>query len=128
QVAIGGIVAEAIGLLLIGSVVLVPSPVPLLLGTVIFAMGDGLFGPSFNGLLARGADASQQGQVQGGNQAVQSLAHIIGPLGSGEMYDRLGHSTPYFGSIAISVLAIAVISMAIPSLKHTTNQAESNPA
>jgi DHA1 family tetracycline resistance protein-like MFS transporter len=121
-------VCEAIGLLLIGSIVIVHSAVPLLVGTIIFAMGDGLFGPSFNGLLARGVDASQQGQVQGGNQAVQSLAHIIGPLASGELYDQLGHGTPYMAGAVIAVLAIGVISMALPALNRIAKQTESTPA
>ncbi len=124
QIAIGGIAGEAIGLLLIGSIVFVHSPVTLFIGTVIFAMGDGLFGPTLNVLLTRDVDASAQGQVQGGNQAVQSLARIIGPLASGEMYDRLGHSTPYLGGSVIAILAIGVLSMALPGLKATSKPAE----
>jgi MFS transporter, DHA1 family, tetracycline resistance protein len=128
QIAIGGMAGEAIGLLLIGSIVFVHSPVPLFIGTVIFAMGDGLFGPTLNVLLARGVDASEQGQVQGGNQAVQSLARIIGPLASGEMYDRLGHITPYLGGSVIAVLAIGVITMALPTLSRTAKAAEPTSA
>jgi len=128
QVAIAGMVGEAIGLILIGSIVFVHSAVPLFMGTIIFAMGDGLFGPALNGLLSRGVDASAQGQVQGGNQAVQSVARIIGPLAAGEMYDRLGHSTPYLGGSVIAVMAIAVLSMALPTLNRTAKPAESPSA
>lgn len=128
QIAIAGMVGEVIGMLLIASVVAIHSPMPLLIGTVLFAMGDGLFGPSFNGLLARSVDDSAQGQVQGGNQAVQSVAHIIGPLAAGEMYDRLGHSTPYMGGAVIAALAVGVISMALPALNRIAKQAESTVA
>lgn len=128
QIAIGGMVGEAVGLILIGSIVFVHSPVPLFIGTVIFAMGDGLFEPSLNGLLSRGVEANLQGQVQGGNQAVQSVARIVGPLASGEMYDRLGHSTPYIGGSIIAVLSIAVLSMAQLTLKRSSNPAESPSA
>jgi len=128
QIAIAGMVGEVIGLILIASVVALHSPAVLLLGTFMFAMGDGLFGPSFNGLLARGVDASAQGQVQGGNQAVQSLAHIIGPLASGEMYDRLGHATPFISASVIAALAIVVTTMALPALNRITKQTKSMPA
>ncbi len=127
QVAITGMICEAVGLLLIGSIVLIHSPVLLFLGTISFALGDGLFGPSLNGLLSRNVDASAQGQVQGGNQAVQSLARIIGPLASGVLYDHLGHSTPYMSSAVMAVLAVAVISMALPALNRTARQTESTP-
>ena len=79
-IAIGGLILEIVGYILMASVVLVPSPVLMLVGTIPLAMGDGLLGPSLNGLLSRAAGADAQGQVQGGNQAVQSLARIVGPL------------------------------------------------
>ncbi len=127
QVGIGGMVCEAIGYLLIASIVFVHSPIPLLVGTAIFAMGDGLIGPALGGLLARSVEDSKQGQVQGGNQAVQSLAHIGGPLLGGDVYDRAGRSTPYIGGSAIVVLAIAFMAMALPTFSRTAKPAESTP-
>jgi DHA1 family tetracycline resistance protein-like MFS transporter len=128
QVAIGGLVSEIVGYLLIGSTAFVHSPVPLLIGTIIFAMGDGLLGPALGGLLSRGVDASAQGQVQGGNLAAQSLARTGGPLLGGVLYDRVGHSSPYFAGSAIVVLAIAVVSMALPTLNRTTKSVEPTSA
>ncbi|MBA3868568.1 MAG: MFS transporter [Anaerolineae bacterium] len=127
-VAIGGMAGEMIGYLLIGSTAFIHSPIPLLIGTIIFAMGDGLIGPALNGLLSRGVDANAQGQVQGGNQAAQSLARTGGPLLGGALYDRVGHGSPYFAGSAIVVLAIAVISMALPTLNRTIKPAESTSA
>ena len=91
-------------------------------------MGDGLLGPALGGLLSRGVDANAQGQVQGGNLAAQSLARTGGPLLGGAMYDRVGHSSPYFAGSAIVVLAIAVISMSLPTFNRTIKPAESTSA
>ncbi len=125
QVAIGGMVSEMVGYLLIGSIAIVPSPLLLLIGTIIFAMGDGLLGPALGGLLSRGVDANAQGQVQGGSQAAQSLARTGGPLLGGALYDRVGHSSPYFAGSAIVALTIGIISMALPTFSRTAKPAES---
>lgn len=67
SVAIGGLCCEIIGHVLIASVLLFQSPVPMVAGVIIFALGDGLLGPLLSGLLSRAADESAQGQVQGGS-------------------------------------------------------------
>jgi DHA1 family tetracycline resistance protein-like MFS transporter len=117
KIAMAGMICEIAGYILIGSIVFIHSPVPLLIGTILFAMGDGLLGPALGGLLARGVDASSQGQVQGGNQAVQSLARIAGPLIGGAVYDRAGHAAPYLGGALIVLLGIGAISTLLPTLK-----------
>ena len=86
-------------------------------GTIIFAVGDGLVGPSISGLLSRAADEKSQGLVQGGSQSVQSLARVIGPLAGGEMYDTLGHASPYLSGAVIALLTIGFVSVALPTLR-----------
>ena len=85
--------------------------------TDIFAMGDGLVGPSIAGLLSRAADEKSQGQVQGGSQAVQSLARVIGPLGGGELYDQFGHGSLYVVGSLIALATIGFVSLTLPMLR-----------
>ncbi len=128
QVAIAGLVSEMFGYLLIASVSVLHSSIPLMAGTVIFAMGDGLLGPSLGSLLSRAAGSQSQGKVQGGSQAVQSLAHIAGPFVVGLMYDGLGHASPFLAGAVIVVLAIAAISTTLPTIRRVTALDEASQA
>ncbi|HEX2619949.1 MAG TPA: MFS transporter, partial [Phototrophicaceae bacterium] len=123
RVAIGGLVCEVIGYLMIASVVVIGSPIALFAGTIIFAMGDGLLGPSIGGLISRAADERSQGQVQGGSQSIQALARIGGPVVGGAVYDRLGHASPYLAGAGIVVLAIGVIGSLLPGMGQPTRDA-----
>jgi DHA1 family tetracycline resistance protein-like MFS transporter len=114
------------GYLFMASVVLVPSPVLIMMGTIMLATGDGLLGPSFNGLLSRAAGTTAQGQVQGGNQSIQSLAHIAGPFLGGLMYANLGHASPFMSGIFILLLAIAAIVAALPTIKRSAPSDENS--
>ncbi len=120
-VAIGGLILEIVGYVLMASVVLVASPIPMMVGTIVLAMGDGLLGPSLNGLLSRAAGAEAQGQVQGGNQSMQSLARIIGPFVGGLMYANMGHASPFLSGVFIALLAIAAITVALPTVNRSAH-------
>jgi DHA1 family tetracycline resistance protein-like MFS transporter len=126
QIAVGGLVAEIVGYLLIASIGVVHSPIPLLVGTVIFAMGDGLLGPSLSGLLSRVAGSQSQGQVQGASQSVQSLSRIAGPFLGGLMYDYVGHASPFIAGAAITVVAIITLLPILTTLQQVS--AEQTPA
>jgi MFS transporter, DHA1 family, tetracycline resistance protein len=118
KVAIGGLILEIVGYIFMASVVLVPSPILIFAGTIPLAMGDGLLGPSLNGLLSRAAGADAQGQVQGGNQSVHALANMVGPVLGGLLYVNIGHATPFLTGALITVLAIAAIMMALPMINR----------
>lgn len=124
KVAMAGLVCEIIGYLLIASVTITLSPIPIFIGVMVFAMGDGLLGPALGGMISRGAGQSSQGLVQGGGQAVQALARITGPLAGGEIYDRMGKAAPYLGGAAIVLLAIAAIGAALPTLPPEATSTE----
>ncbi|HLY27869.1 MAG TPA: MFS transporter [Aggregatilineales bacterium] len=129
QVAIGGFVSVIVGYLLIGAVAFLHSSLSLFAGTVVFAMGDGLVGPSLGGLLSRAAGSRSQGKVQGGSQSVQSLARIAGPFVGGLMYDSLGHASPFLAGAGIVLLAIVVVGTALPAIKGLAPLADgSEPA
>ncbi len=117
KVALIGLAGVFIGYLLIASVALVSVSAVMYVGTVMFALGDGLVGPSISGLISRAADARSQGLVQGGSQSVQSLARVIGPLAGGEMYDALGHASLYLAGAAIALVTIGFVGVALPNLR-----------
>lgn len=109
KIAILGTVSEIIGYALIAaSAIFIFYPF-FIVGMFIFGFGDSIFGPSFNGMLSKSADSSEQGRIQGGSQALQSLARIIGPILGGQIYVSLGHSSPAFMGVILIILAIPIL-------------------
>jgi MFS transporter, DHA1 family, tetracycline resistance protein len=107
RLATVGLVINALGFVLIALVAFHPSIMLLVGSMAVFTFGDGLFQPSSSALIAHAAPAGQQGRVQGANQAQQSIARMVGPLGSAYLYP-LFPGAPYFVG-AVIVLAGAAI-------------------
>ncbi|AGK98608.1 MFS transporter [Clostridium pasteurianum] len=114
QIAILGMVSEIIGYSLIAASALFSFYPLLIAGMFIFAFGDSIFGPSFNGMLSKSVDSSEQGRIQGGSQSIQALARMIGPIIGGQIYVSLGHAAPAF-------MGMILISAAIPVLYKGTH-------
>ncbi|CEN83854.1 MFS transporter [Paraclostridium sordellii] len=114
QIAVLGMTSEIIGYGLIAASALFSFYPLFICGMFIFGFGDSVFGPSFNGMVSRSVDASEQGRIQGGSQSIQALARIIGPIIGGQIYVSLGHSAPAF-------MGIILIGVAIPVLYKRTN-------
>lgn len=109
QIAILGMVSEIIGYSLIAASALFSFYPLLIAGMFIFAFGDSIFGPSFNGMLSKSVDSSEQGRIQGGSQSIQALARMIGPIIGGQIYVSLGHTSPAFMGIILIAAAIPVL-------------------
>lgn len=109
QIVILGMISEVIGYIFIAASAIFSFYPLVIVGMFIFAFGDSIFGPSFNGILSKSGDASEQGRIQGGSQAIQSLAIIIGPIIGGEIYVLLGHTAPFFMGIILIGAAIPVL-------------------
>ncbi len=63
------------------------SSVFLIIGAVgSIVLGEGLFDPSYNARLSLSVDESKQGLLQGTNQSLQALYHVIVPLGAAAIY------------------------------------------
>lgn len=75
----------------------------------VFGFGDSIFGPSFNGMVSKSASASEQGRIQGGSQAIQSVARIIGPVIGGQLYITLGHAAPAIMGVLLITVAIFIL-------------------
>lgn len=110
QIAIFGMIAEIIGYTLIAASSIFAFAPLLIIGMFIFGFGDSIFGPSFNGMVSKSASASEQGRVQGGSQAIQSLARIIGPIIGGQIYITLGHAAPAVMGIILIIAAVFILS------------------
>lgn len=109
QIAMLGMGAEVIGYSLIAASALVSFYPLFIAGMFMFGFGDSIFGPSFNGMLSKSVDASEQGRVQGGSQSIQALARIIGPVIGGQIYVSLGHAAPAFMGVILITGAILVL-------------------
>lgn len=109
QIVILGMISEIIGYGLIAASAIFSLYPFVIIGMFIFAFGDSIFGPSFNGILSKSGDASEQGRIQGGSQAIRSLATIIGPIVGGEIYVLLGHTAPFFMGVILIGVAIPVL-------------------
>ncbi|MHC5291658.1 MFS transporter [Listeria welshimeri] len=110
QIAIFGMIAEIIGYTLIAASSIFAFAPLLIIGMFIFGFGDSIFGPSFNGMVSKSASASEQGRIQGGSQAIQSLARIIGPIIGGQIYIMLGHAAPAVMGIILIIAAVFILS------------------
>ncbi|CAM4196020.1 MFS transporter [Bacillus wiedmannii] len=109
QIAILGMVSEIIGYSFIAASALFSLYPLLIVGMLLFGFGDSIFGPSFNGMLSKSVDSSEQGRIQGGSQSIQALARMIGPIIGGQIYVSLGHAAPAFMGMMLIVVAIAVL-------------------
>ena len=108
RVAAAGLLINAGGLLLLALLGMFPV-LPLLAGGIaMFTFGDGLFQPSFSALIADAAPAGRQGEVQGANQAQQSIARMGGPLASAWLYG-LHAAAPYVVAATVVLLAAAAL-------------------
>ncbi|HDR7870178.1 MULTISPECIES: MFS transporter [Bacillus] len=109
QIAMLGMVSEIIGYSFIAASALFSLYPLLIVGMLLFGFGDSIFGPSFNGMLSKSVDSSEQGRIQGGSQSIQALARMIGPIIGGQIYVSLGHTAPAFMGMILIVVAIAVL-------------------
>ena len=65
-------------------------------------LGEGLFDPSYNARLSLSVPESKQGQLQGANQSLQALYHVLVPLGAAAIYSY--HHGAVFGIAMIFML------------------------
>ena len=86
--------------------------IPISLFTVpfilVWALGSGLFEPSFGGLLSGVANPTEQGRVQGANQSMQSLNRIVGPLIAAFLY-QFNHALPWISCILASIVGAMLL-------------------
>ncbi|AKA69423.1 MFS transporter [Clostridium scatologenes] len=109
QIAVLGMASEIIGYGFIAASALLSFYPIFIAGMFIFGFGDSIFGPSFNGMVSKSVDSSEQGRIQGGSQSIQALARMIGPIIGGQIYVALGHAAPAFMGMILTAAAILVL-------------------
>ncbi|MEH7349868.1 MFS transporter [Gottfriedia acidiceleris] len=109
QIATLGMLSEIIGYSLIAASAFFSFYPLLIVGMFIFGFGDSIFSPSFNGMVSKAVEPSEQGRIQGGSQSIQALARIIGPIIGGQIYVSLGHAAPAFMGILLIAVAASVL-------------------
>jgi DHA1 family tetracycline resistance protein-like MFS transporter len=128
QVAIIGFFLAAISFVMVAAVATTASSTMMYLSFVLIAIAEGLISPSLLDLLTRATDAQSQGKVQGGNQSIQSLANMAGPLYVGVLYDSVGHAVPYWSGAVIILLALVTMYLSLPNIRQSTVSEEKSPA
>lgn len=104
-----GMIAEVIGYIFIGASGIFSFYPLLIIGIFIFGFGDSIFGPSFNGLISKSVNPSEQGRIQGGSQSIQALARVMGPIIGGQLYIFIGHIAPSLLGIILIVFSMIVL-------------------
>lgn len=91
---------------------------------LIYALGSGLFEPSFGGLVSAAVDPREQGRVQGASQSFQSITRVIGPLLAAFLY-QFTPALPWTVCVILSVAGAGMlysnrktISRLHPHLQH----------
>ena len=100
-----------------------PDPVFLyVLSAPLQATGSALWRPSLSSLITKLVSGREQGLANGGSQASSALATIIGPMGAGVMFERVGAASPFLAGAALFALAAATMGVAVrlqPGLRRT---------
>ena len=101
----GGLVATAIGLLVLG---LSAQPWMLYAGLAFVATGSGLVNPSTTGLISLYSTQDEQGRVLGIFRSLGSLARAFTPMLAGAVFFVSGATSVFVWSAVLTVLALAL--------------------
>jgi DHA1 family tetracycline resistance protein-like MFS transporter len=105
-----GLAINTCGFLMIAMIPFWPSVPLLYVSVVVFVLGDGLFQPANNSLIANAAPAGAQGMIQGASQSQQALARALGPLIGAALY-TLGAALPYAGGALLILVSLVLLSL-----------------
>lgn len=114
-----GIFLTAVGMIMIGLVPATGSLVILYVAIILYTIGDGLFEPAMNGLIANATAPALQGRTQGASQSIQSVSRFLAPLLAGLLYE-MGASLPYFSSAVILLIALVLFIAVAGSLRFAS--------
>ena len=89
----------------LAGVAISPSVALMMAAIGVLAMGMGFNSPSMLSMVSRLADPADQGGTLGVSQSLASLARIVGPLWGGFVFDRFGHTVPFYTASALMLVA-----------------------
>ncbi|MBE9178513.1 MFS transporter [Oculatella sp. LEGE 06141] len=87
-------------------------------GIVFFGLGQPFVQTCLIGAMSESTSADIQGRVQGSIAAVMAFAQVLGPFGAGWLYQAVSPSAPYWTGSTQILIAVALMFMAIPKLRH----------
>jgi MFS transporter, DHA1 family, tetracycline resistance protein len=93
-----------------------------LLSAPLQASGSALWRPSLSSLITKLVSGREQGMANGGSQASSALATIIGPMGAGVIFERVGAASPFLAGAAVFALAALTMGVAVrlqPALRRS---------
>jgi MFS transporter, DHA1 family, tetracycline resistance protein len=115
---------------LLGFVVIALAPAPWFLYVVsapLHAGGSSLWRSSLNSLITKLVSPHEQGMANGGSQATQALATIIGPMWAGASFEQLGTASPFLAGATMFGLAGVTIATAVRRQPHLRVSPASEP-
>ena len=99
--------AAGLGLLFLSNYM--PSVVIIIAAVACIVLGEGLFDPSYNARLSVSVDESKQGLLQGTNQSLQAVYHVIVPLGAAAIY-TFSHSAVFALAALLLIFGLVLFS------------------
>jgi MFS transporter, DHA1 family, tetracycline resistance protein len=118
-VALLGLLLSASGFCGFALLPIFPSSLLVFASILAFGIGEGIFTASLGSLISQAAGDDAQGRVQGGNQATQSLAQVVGPLIGGPLYSRVSSSAPFFTGTGLVLLGAIMLGVGTQSKQVT---------
>jgi MFS transporter, DHA1 family, tetracycline resistance protein len=100
-----GLAVLAAGLGLLGVARDLPTAIAAL---ALLSVGIGFAQPALNALLAAQARAQERGAVMGLSQSAAALGRVLGPLGAGALFERIGPGAPFLASALVVLAALWV--------------------
>ncbi len=96
---------------------LLPDPSLMFAMVPFWALATGLTFPSLASLVSQESDRDSQGAMLGGQQVVGGVGRVLGPVGAGLLFERVGIGSPFVVGSALVVLA-AILATRIPAPTH----------
>ena len=115
-VGIIGLCGLVVGLGLLFLSAYIPSVFIIIAAVACIVLGEGLFDPSYNARLSVSVDESKQGLLQGTNQSLQAVYHVIVPLGAAAIY-TYSHGA-VFGIASLLLICGLVMFLKLKTTKH----------
>ncbi|MDX2163712.1 MAG: MFS transporter [bacterium] len=105
RLAVGGMLSMVIGLCIIGVGALTGSAALVFAAILFNSTGNGLTIPTTTALMSGSVSLREQGSIQGGNQSIQALGRVLGPLYAGFVYTTFSAAATYFSAAGLLVVA-----------------------
>lgn len=116
RLLIGGMLSLLTGLLLVALTAATASTAIIFSAVLFTSFGNGLIIPTSGALLSKAVGVREQGLIQGGNQSVQALGRVLGPVYAGYTYTGFGAVATYAGAAGMMLVALAAAGAGLRAL------------